>query len=101
MVTFNTQIARNYGDLEFKYLLEIPKSDCIFCSTRERSSGRTYLFLVFKKEDKTYFRNGLRGTWVELKSQIEYQQFREILSEAIRDKNTPCYSAVKPFHVLQ
>ena len=100
MVTFNTEIARNYEDLEFKYLLEIPKSDCIFCSTRERRTGRTYLFLVFRNEDKTYYRHGLKGTWVELKNRDEYHQFQEIFAEAINNKNIPSYSAVKPRYAI-
>ena len=100
MVTFNTEIARNYDDLEFKYLLEIPKSDCIFCSTRERSTGRTYLYLVFNAEEKVYFRNGLKGIWVELKNRIEQHQFREILWEAIRTKSIPCYSNVNALSIF-
>jgi len=89
MVLVNTQ-----PDVEFKYFLEVPKSRCTFCSGRDRTTGKTKLYLVFHEHQRVYTRNGLRGTWEELESGTS-RQLRNILNEAYTDISIPRYSSNK------
>ena len=91
MVILNTKInKKNYSNLEFKYLLEVPRSECVFCSTKDKITKRTRLFLVFHNQDRIYERNGLKGTWEEVTGAESYREIRRILALAIN--KVPYYS---------
>ena len=84
MVIINTQInKKDYSSLEFKYLLEVPRSECVFCSTKDKITGRTRLFLIFNNQNRIYERNGLKGTWEEVTGAESYREIRRILALAI------------------
>ena len=102
MVIFNSQLAtvesKPYTDVDFKYLIDVPRCDCVFGSAREKTTGKSLLFLIFNHHGKIYRRNGRSGTWVELRNDEEYSRIRELLLEAISDKHIPCYTTAKEFH---
>ena len=103
MVTLNSRIIEHsgttYDNIEFKYLIDVPRCDCIFGSAKERSSGKALLFLVFNHRGKIYRRNGLSGSWIELRSDEEYSSVRERLLNAIADKQVPCYTTASKVHL--
>ena len=104
MVTLNTRTIErsrttSYENIEFKYLIDVPRCDCIFGSAKEPSSGKALLFLVFNHRGKIYRRNGLSGSWIELKSDEEYSSVRERLLTAIADKGVPCYTTASKVHL--
>ena len=78
MVIVNTH---KQADIEFKYFLEVPRSNCTFCSGRNKITGRTKLYLVFNGQDRIYERNGLKGTW-EAVSCEEHGRIYAQLTEA-------------------
>lgn len=81
-------------DLVIKHLIEMPNSQCVFCSTVENSTGRSQLFLIFQHQQKIYKRNGLKGTWHEMEDRDEYLTVRSLFMQALRQRNIPCYSTV-------
>lgn len=96
MVTFNIDIITSrkisYNNIEFKYLVDIPHSHCVFGSAKESNTGKTILFLVFNHLGKIYRHSGLTGTWVELHDADEYLKVRNHLLQALADKPVPCYT---------
>jgi len=96
MVTLNSQLVqpknRVYENVDFKYLIDVPRCDCVFGSAREKATGKSLLFLIFNHRGKIYRRNGLNGTWIELRNEDEYVRVRELLLKAISDKQVPCYT---------
>ena len=99
MVLLNSRITNTkvYDNIDFKYLIDVPRCDCVFCSARERSTGKTHLFLVFNHKGKIYRRDGIRSSWIELRNEEEYSQIRELLIRAISDKSIPCYTTAKEY----
>ena len=92
MVLINTQTQSVYSNLQLKYLLNVPRSGCVFCSARDRKTGKAHLFLVFHQRDRIYVRNGLRGTWDEVKSRADYEQIRSVFEAALENDRVPTYS---------
>ena len=91
MVIINTQTSQ-YSNISFRYIIEIPKSSCLFGSARDKETGKSHLFLVFK-DGRTYSRNGLRGTWDEIQSNTaDHDRIRGLLSHAQANNLVPCYS---------
>ena len=80
-------------DIIFQHLIDLPSCDCVFCSTRERKSGRTRLFLVFNEQRRIYIRNGIRDSWDELKEESDYDQVRERFNHAVVEKKIPCFTS--------
>ena len=99
MVIINSQLVKNrvYENVDFKYLIDVPRCDCVFGSARERATGKSFLFLIFNHRGKIYRRNGLNGTWIELHNEDEYSSVRGILLKAISDKHVPCYTTAKAY----
>ena len=96
MVTINTQysssISSKYSNITFRHLVELPKSDCFFGSARDTRTGKLHLFLIVNHRGKIYARNGLNGTWVELKDPHEYDRVRRLVTSAVANQSVPCYS---------
>ena len=82
-----------FNDLVFRHMVELTSSDCIFCSTQERETGRVRLYLIFDDHGQIYSRNGLKGTWVEVKDQDEYVTVRDAYTSARHQGTVPRYSA--------
>ena len=95
MVIINTtyQVPRSQLNLDFKYLLEIPRSDCLFCSARERASGKSRLYLVFNHNGKIYSRRGLSETWAEVNGSDERTQIREQVTGALQNRTVPYFKS--------
>ena len=87
MVIVNTHKKAN---IQFKYFLEVPRSNCTFCSGRDKVTGRTRLYLVFNGQDRIYKRNGLKGTWDEICSKDEQKRIYAQLAEAVNN-NVPSF----------
>ena len=77
----------------FHHLIDLPNSDCVFCSTVETSTGHSRLFLIFRERQRIYLRNEIRDTWDELRDAAQYACIRERFNQAIEEKNVPCFSA--------
>lgn len=92
MVLLNTQNEAVYSNLELKYLLNVTRSGCVFCSAKDRRTGKTHLFLVFHQRDRIYVRNGLRGTWDEVKNRPDYDRIRQLFEDALANNQVPTYS---------
>ena len=91
MVIINTQTSQ-YSNISFRYIIEIEKSSCTFCSARDKETGKSHLFLVFT-DGRAYSRNGLRGTWDEIPSNTpDYDHIRGLLSSTQANNLVPCYS---------
>ena len=91
MVLVNTQNSKIYSNLKFKYLLEVPRSDCIFGSAREES-GKTHLFLIFNEKGRIYKRQGLSGAWTQVRNPAEYCTIRLLVCDTIRYNTAPRYT---------
>jgi hypothetical protein len=76
----------------FKHMIELTSCGCVFCYTQEESSGRTRLFLVFKDKGRVYSRNGLRGTWDEIRPSHESQLIFEAYERAVAEQKIPCFA---------
>ena len=87
------RIATDYGNLEIRYILELPRFDGVFISTRDRDTGKTKLFLVFNERGRIYVRHGLSGTWNELRDESECEQIRDGLQDALVRHTAPCFNA--------
>lgn len=86
-------IRKCCDDIIFQHLIDLPHCDCVFCSARERKSGKTRLFLIFNEQKRIYIRNGIRDTWDELKDKYDYDQVRQRFNDVIAEKKIPCFSA--------
>lgn len=82
-----------FNELVFKHMVEFTSSDCMFCSTQEKESGKLRLYLVFDNDGQIYSRNGLKGTWVEVKDPDEYETIRGAYASARHQGTVPRYSA--------
>jgi hypothetical protein len=78
--------------LIFKHMIELTSCGCVFCYTQEEGSGRTRLFLVFKEKGRVYARNGLRGTWEELRPGHESRLIFEAFEKAVAEQKIPCFA---------
>jgi hypothetical protein len=76
----------------FKHMIELTSCNCVFCYTQEEGSGRTRLFLVFKDKGRVYFRNGLRGTWEEIRQSHESQLILEAYERAVAEQKIPRFA---------
>ena len=96
MVLLNTQSETSYNGLKVNYILDVPRLDCVFCSSRQQN-GRAHLFLVFNDHGKIYTRQGLNRSWVEIISPLEYAQIRQLVTEARHNQDVPRYTASRNF----
>lgn len=76
----------------FHHLIDLPNCDCVFCSTVERTTGQTRLFLVFNERRRIYVRNRIRDTWDELRDAASYERIRDQFNRAILEQKVPCFS---------
>ena len=81
------------NNLVFKHMVELTNCQCLFCSAQEKSTGRLKLFLIFNQQGKVYSRNGIKGTWEEIKNAGENDSIRQRCDHALKEKSIPCYSA--------
>ena len=89
MVTATTQKSQ---DVSFTHMVDVPKSRCIVGTAREKSTGKTRLFLIFNHEGRIYARNGLKGTWEEL-SREDSEQIGSLVQQALRvNSSIPHYT---------
>lgn len=79
-------------DIVFQHLIDLPNCDCVFCSTLEKSTGRTRLFLIFNEHRRIYVRNAIKDTWDEVREEREYDFVRRGFNQAIEERNIPCFS---------
>ena len=91
MVLINTQTEQSYPNLEFRYLMDVPRADCIFGSARDEE-GRAHLFLAFNDKGRVYKRSGLNGAWSEITNSAEYSEVRSYLRKVIKYKSVPRYT---------
>ena len=93
MVIINTR--GQYSNISFRYIIEVERSSCTFCSARDNETGKSHLFLIFT-DGRTYSRNGLRGTWDEIQSNTsDHGRIRSLLSSTQANNLVPCYSTHK------
>ena len=83
---------QSVDDIVFQHLIDLPNCDCVFCSTLEKTSGRTKLFLIFNERRRIYVRNAIKDTWEEIKEEQEYDSVREGFNRAIEERKIPCFS---------
>ncbi len=81
-----------FNELVFKHMVEFTNSDCVFCSTQEKETGKVRLYLVFDNDRQIYSRNGLKGTWVKVQDQDEHETVRDAYTSARRQTIIPRYS---------
>lgn len=93
MVTLNTRIIdrskTTYENIEFKYLVDVPVATASLDQPKNAAAAKRFSFLVFNHRGKIYRRNGLSGTWVELKNDEEYSSVRERLPTRNRGQASP------------
>ena len=92
MVTINTiqETEVSFSNITFRYLVELPNSQCVFGSARDRESGKSHLFLVFT-DGRVYTRNGLKNCWDEVSNTADYDKVRRLVTIALSNKTVPCY----------
>jgi len=76
----------------FQHLIDLPTCDCVFCSTCQKSTGKTRLFLIFNDRKRIYQRNGVKDTWDEVHDSNEYERIRQNFNCAIEQRRIPCFS---------
>jgi hypothetical protein len=76
----------------FKHMIELTSCGCVFCYTQEEASGRTRLFLVFKDQARVYSRNGLRGTWEEIRNEEESRSIFDTFERAVSEQKVPRFA---------
>ena len=79
----------NYEDLVFKYILEVRNSNCVFFSAREKTSGKSRLFLAFNNRSRIYTRNGIKSTWEEITDFEEHRKLYKMLAQAVKSEDIP------------
>jgi len=87
------EARRTYDDIVFQHLVDLPSCDSVFCSTRERKSGRVRLFLISNEQKRIYIRNGVKDTWDELKNEQDYDEIRRRFNSVIIEREIPCYTS--------
>ena len=79
-------------DVTFDHLIDMPNSDCVFCSTRERHTNRIKLFLIFNERKAVYIRNGLGEVWEEIFDVQKVESIRSQFEHVIEERKIPCYA---------
>ncbi len=80
---------RPFDKYEFQHLIDYPNCDCVYCSTRDKSTGRARLFLVFNERRRIYVRNGVKNSWEELTDEGSYNTVRVRFNEAVVNDRIP------------
>ena len=93
MVTVNTTQATEtesdvYSNIVLRYLVELPNSQCVFSSARDRETGRSHLFLVFDS-GRIFARSN--NSWDEVRNTANYDKIRRLVTIALSNKTVPCY----------
>ena len=79
-------------DLIFQHFVDLPNCECVFCSTREKATGKSRLFLIFNDEKSIYMRSGMKESWEELQNEQQSDCIRSAFNEAILEHKIPCFS---------
>ncbi len=79
-------------DVTFDHLIDMPNSDCVFCSTRVKENNRIKLFLIFNERNAVYIRNGLSGIWEEIFDAEKINFIRSRFEDVIEERKVPCYA---------
>lgn len=74
---------------DFKHLIDFQNCDCIYCSTREKATGRAKLFLVFNEHNRIYMHNGAKDKWEELTDEGSYNKVRVDFEKAVENHGIP------------
>lgn len=77
----------------FQHLIDLPNSNCVFCSAKEEKTGKTRLFLIFNEKRRIYIRNGLKETWDELTDEAAYNRIKDGFNNIIVERKIPCFSS--------
>ena len=80
------------NNIVFKHMIELTSCGCVFCYTQEEDSGRTRLFLIFKNKGRVYSRNGLRGTWEEIRDAEESVFIMDAFERTVAERKVPCFA---------
>jgi len=88
---------KRVDDVVFQHLIDMPNCDCVFCSTKETTTGKTRLYLVFNERQRIYVRNGVKDMWDELEDEQEYNHVKTRFNNAISERKIPCFS-LEPGH---
>ncbi|MBF0384588.1 MAG: hypothetical protein HQL27_01825 [Candidatus Omnitrophica bacterium] len=78
-------------DIVFLHLTDLPSCGCVFCSTRDKKTGKTKLYLVFENKDTIYVRDGVWDVWQELLDPDEYLRIKMSFAQVIEARNVPCF----------
>ncbi len=84
--------SQKYDSLVFQHLVDMPNSDCVFCSTLDQETGDLMLFVIFHHKNRIYQRNNVQDAWDELTGEHETRCIREKLEYALRERKVPCYT---------
>ncbi len=84
--------VERWDEVVFQHMIDLPSCDCVFCSTREKETGRTRLYLIFNERRRIYVRNGIRDAWDEVQDEQEYRHVRARFDDAIVERKIPCFS---------
>jgi hypothetical protein len=78
--------------MTFDHLVDMPNSDCVFCSTRVKDTGRMKLFLIFNTRNSVYIRNGISEIWEEIMDQEASLYMLNRLRNVVQERLVPCYA---------
>ena len=75
----------------FQHLVEFSNFNCVFCSTKEKQSGKARLFLIFKDKGRVYMRNGIKGTWEKVTDPKVQLDVQESFKKVIKERKIPAF----------
>jgi len=76
-------------DYDFRHLIEFQNQECVYCSAREKSTGRARLFLIFNERHRIYVHNGTEKKWDELTDENSYNNVRTCFNRAVSNNRIP------------
>lgn len=79
-------------DVTFQHIVDMPSSNCVFCSTRQRDSNRIRLFLFFNERESVYVHNGISDIWEEIFDTEAVNYLRHRFEDVIQERKIPCYA---------
>ena len=91
MVCINT--LNQYHNIQFTHFVDIPGSESFIATARDQVTRCIKVFLVVNHHGKIYSRQGLSGTWLELRIG-EAGYIRELVNQGLRNKSVPYYSTI-------
>lgn len=83
--------AKKMPDVVFHHLVEFARVNCLFCSAREKETGKAKLFLMFQDPNRVYVRNALKDTWEEVTNKEQSRTLQDGLQKAVKEKKVPSF----------